>query len=111
MNVYTSVFRIIYNVFGQYLAVCRNNYHIGRDLIEQCGEFLTAQGFGLIDRDTLFKCVFLNGRRGEGVSSALRLIGLGDDSDNVFPALDECLERKISEIGCTHKKNLYILHY
>ena len=84
VNVNTAVFRVIYHVFGQYLAVCDDDYHFGAYLRKSFGKLVTSERFRLINGYSAFFRKHFDGRRAEFVSSALRFIRLRDDADDVF---------------------------
>ena len=103
VNVDAAVLGVVEHVLRQYLAVSGNYDHLGRDLVEKCGEFLALESGRLINGDVTLKRADLDRAGCELVSATNGAVGQSDDTDNVLARVAKSGKRDSGEVGSAHE--------
>ena len=103
VNVDTAVLGEIKHRLGQNFAVGNHHDDIGCQRGKLGIKRAVLQRGGLIDRQTLLQRIHLDGGRGQLISSALGLVGLGNNAHNLLACLAECAQGKECKVGRAHK--------
>ena len=110
MDIDTAVSRKLQNPLRKYLAECRHDDCIRGKRFQHLEKFIILLHPGrLVNGNTVFHCLLLDGSHKHRFAPALWFIRLGYDGGHLMASSYQRLQSGNCEIRCSHKYNLHLI--